>query len=84
MEMKGCTETHRRLLAFIDRSNIGNAKIDGIVDDLNLTGDKFNVALVVFYILYILIDIPSNLVVKRIGAGYACCSLVVVASSIWI
>lgn len=31
------------LLAFIDRSNIGLAKINGLVTDLKLTGDKFNI-----------------------------------------
>ena len=31
------------LLAFIDRSNIGNAKIDGLVTDLDLGGNKFNI-----------------------------------------
>lgn len=31
------------LLAFIDRSNIGNARIDGLSTDLRLTGDKFNI-----------------------------------------
>lgn len=31
------------LLAFIDRSNIGNASIDGLSTDLGLTGDKFNI-----------------------------------------
>jgi hypothetical protein len=60
----------RRLFAFIDRSNIGNAKIDGIIDDLNLTGNKFNIALVVFYVPYILVDVPSNWIVKHVGAGY--------------
>lgn len=38
------------LLAFIDRSNIGNAKIDGLVTDLHLTGNKFNIALTIFYV----------------------------------
>lgn len=33
------------LCAFIDRSNIGNARIDGLTQDLNLTGNKFNIAL---------------------------------------
>ena len=33
------------LLAFIDRSNIGNARIDGLTTDLNLDGNKFNIAL---------------------------------------
>ena len=31
------------LLAFIDRSNIGNARIDGLVTDLKLDGNKFNI-----------------------------------------
>lgn len=33
------------LCAFIDRSNIGNARIDGLTDDLNLRGTMFNIAL---------------------------------------
>ncbi|KKY29560.1 putative mfs transporter [Diaporthe ampelina] len=58
------------LLAFIDRSNIGNAKIDGLTQDLGMeTGTKFNIALLVFYIPYILVDVPSNWIVKRIRAG---------------
>ena len=59
-----------RLLAFIDRSNIGNAKIDGLTEDLKLTGNKFNVALVIFYAPYIAVDVPSNLIVKHLNAGY--------------
>ncbi|KAK0126811.1 hypothetical protein ONS95_008391 [Cadophora gregata] len=59
------------LLAFIDRSNIGNAKIDGLAEGLNiLKGNKFNIALAIFYVPYIIVDIPSNWLVKRIGAGY--------------
>jgi MFS family permease len=56
--------------AFIERSNIGNAKITGLTTDLDLDGVKFNIALTVFYILYILVDVPSNLIVKRVGAGH--------------
>lgn len=58
------------LFAFIDRSNIGNAKIDGLTKDLHLTGDQFNVALTVFYILYVLIDVPSNWLLKTVGGGH--------------
>ncbi|KAK3115965.1 hypothetical protein LTR53_004192 [Teratosphaeriaceae sp. CCFEE 6253] len=57
------------LLAFIDRSNIGNAKLDGLVKDLHLTGEKFNVVLAVFYILYVLVDIPANWALKYVGGG---------------
>ncbi|KAJ3574208.1 hypothetical protein NPX13_g4437 [Xylaria arbuscula] len=58
------------LFAFIDRSNIGNAKIVGLPDDLGIdTGTSFNVALLVFYIPYILVDVPSNWIVKHVKAG---------------
>lgn len=35
------------MLAFLDRINIGNAKIQGMVGDLDLHGQRFNVALFV-------------------------------------
>lgn len=58
------------LCAFIDRSNIGNAKIDGLTADLHIaTGTRFNIALLVFYIPYILVDVPSNWLLKRARAG---------------
>jgi hypothetical protein len=47
----------------------GNAKIDGLEDDLHLRGNMFNVALTVFYILYVLLDIPSNWLLKIVGGG---------------
>ena len=56
--------------AFLDRSNIGNAKISGLTTDLGLDGTKFNVALACFYILYILVDVPSNIILKHVGAGH--------------
>lgn len=52
-----------------DPVQIGNAKIDGLIDDLNLTGNKYNISLTVFYILYVLIDIPSNWLLKIVGGG---------------
>ena len=58
------------LLAFIDRSNIGNARIDGLPKDLHLgTGNKFSIALTIFYVPYICVDVPSNWILKYVGAG---------------
>lgn len=57
------------LWAFIDRSNIGNARIDGLTEDLGMHGTQFNTALVVFYVPYILVDVPSNWIVKYFKAG---------------
>ena len=35
------------LLSFLDRGNIGNAKIQGLTKDLHLTGTEYNIALTV-------------------------------------
>ncbi|KAH7882600.1 hypothetical protein F5I97DRAFT_1906519 [Phlebopus sp. FC_14] len=39
------------LLSFMDRGNIGNAKLDGLVTQLNLTGNKYNIALTTYFIV---------------------------------
>ena len=44
------------LLCFLDRANIGNARIQGMEDDLNLYGYRFNWALSIFYIIYLLVE----------------------------
>lgn len=35
------------MMSFLDRINISNARIQGMVEDLELTGNRFNVALFV-------------------------------------
>ncbi|KAF8892195.1 major facilitator superfamily domain-containing protein [Infundibulicybe gibba] len=48
----------------------GNAKISGLEKDLGMEGFDFNIALTIFYISYILADIPSNLALKRYGSRW--------------
>ncbi|WAO92426.1 MFS domain-containing protein [Fusarium falciforme] len=55
------------LCSMIDRANMGNAKVLGLKEDLHLTGNRFNIAMSLFYITYILLEIPANAVIKRIG-----------------
>ncbi|KXS94248.1 hypothetical protein AC578_8814 [Pseudocercospora eumusae] len=54
------------LLAFLDRGNIGNAKVAGMNDDLHLTGTEYNLALTVFFFPYAIFEVPSNIVLKLI------------------
>ncbi|KAK9774533.1 putative Major facilitator superfamily (MFS) profile domain-containing protein [Seiridium cardinale] len=42
------------LISFLDCSNMGNAKIEGLDDELQLDGVKYNIALCIFFIPYIL------------------------------
>ncbi|KAK2604768.1 hypothetical protein N8I77_007668 [Diaporthe amygdali] len=53
------------LIAHIDRANIGNAKIEGLIEDLGLTGAQYNIALAIFFFPYILFMLPSNILLKR-------------------
>ncbi|KAF9969751.1 hypothetical protein BGZ73_007748 [Actinomortierella ambigua] len=55
------------LFSFIDRVNIGNAKVAGIEKALGITSTQFNMALTVFFIGYILFEIPSNIMLKLLG-----------------
>lgn len=52
------------LLSFLDRSNVGNAKVAGMATDLNLTGFRYNIAAAVFFIPYSFAEVPSNIALK--------------------
>ncbi|KAJ5594770.1 Major facilitator superfamily domain general substrate transporter [Penicillium hispanicum] len=54
------------LLAFLDRGNIGNAKIEGLVKDLHMTEPQFNWTLTVFFFTYCVFELPSNLLLKKL------------------
>ena len=54
------------MLCFVDRINIGNARIQGMENDLGMKGSDYNVALFVFFIPYILCEVPSNMLLKRV------------------
>lgn len=54
-------------LSLIDRTNIAAAKIVGMQVDLRLKGNQYNIALLLFFIPYILTEIPSNGIIRRVG-----------------
>lgn len=54
------------LLSFLDRGNIGNAKIEGLTEDLNMSGAQYNWCLTVFFFTYAAFEVPSNLLLKKL------------------
>lgn len=55
------------LLAFLDRTNIGNAKIDGLQKDLNnMSTGRYNLSLSVFFISYSVFEPLTNVLLKRL------------------
>jgi len=65
------------VLAFLDRGNIGNAKIAGMMEDLELTGPQYNIALTVFFFPYAIFEVPSNIVLKLMRPSLWICLLMV-------
>ena len=55
------------VVAYLDRINIGFAALT-MNKDLGITGQQFGLAVGVFFIGYFLFEIPSNLLLHRIGA----------------
>ncbi|KAL3473593.1 major facilitator superfamily domain-containing protein [Aspergillus californicus] len=53
------------LISHLDRANIGNAKIEGLDTDLGLSGLQWNIVLSIFFIPYILLEVPSNMLLKN-------------------
>jgi MFS family permease len=54
------------LVAFVDRSNIGFAKLQ-FVKDLGLTEAVYGFGAGIFYLGYILFEVPSNLMLEKVG-----------------
>lgn len=62
----GCLYT----IALVDRSNVAVARISGMDDDLGLAeGNRVSIVLMVFFIGYIIFEIPSNAFIHKLGAA---------------
>ncbi|OSX63099.1 hypothetical protein POSPLADRAFT_1079015, partial [Postia placenta MAD-698-R-SB12] len=74
------------LASYIDRANIGNAKVFGLASSLRLTDNQYNWALSIFFIGYVVFETPSNIILKRISPRWyipsitvlwgLCCALI--------
>ncbi|WP_139984188.1 MFS transporter [Nocardioides litoris] len=53
---------------YLDRSNIGVAGPNGMNDALGLTATMFGFASGIFFVGYVLLEVPSNLALHRYGA----------------
>ncbi|KAF2501237.1 putative MFS transporter [Lophium mytilinum] len=61
------------LLCYLDRSNIGNAKVlnaatkDDLLSQTKMSNFQYTIALMVFLIAYALFEVPSNILLKRLS-----------------
>ncbi|OGM44914.1 MFS transporter [Aspergillus bombycis] len=53
------------LASFLDRTNIGNAKLDGLQEALHMTDGQYNASLTIFFISYSIFEPLTNVLLKR-------------------
>jgi MFS family permease len=54
------------IMNYLDRNNIAAAKLRGLEDDLNLNQEQYSTCLSILYVGYILMQVPSNILMNRI------------------
>lgn len=55
------------ILNYIDRNNAAAARLRGFEEDLHLEGQEFNTLLSILYVGYIIMQVPSNILLNYIG-----------------
>ncbi|OTB04092.1 hypothetical protein M426DRAFT_321186 [Hypoxylon sp. CI-4A] len=54
------------MLNFLDRNNLSQARLGTLEEELNMTGTDFNLATSILFVGYILMQLPSNLLLTRV------------------
>ncbi|KAF2646791.1 MFS general substrate transporter [Massarina eburnea CBS 473.64] len=58
-------------VAGLDRVNLSNARVAGMNTDLHFNiGDRYSIALLVFFVTYLLFELPTTLLLRPIGPKY--------------
>ncbi|OKL61791.1 hypothetical protein UA08_02216 [Talaromyces atroroseus] len=55
------------ILNYLDRNNIAAAKLAGLQHDLKLTGDQYQVCVSILFVGYLLMQVPSNMILNKFG-----------------
>ncbi|CVK86163.1 related to nicotinamide mononucleotide permease [Fusarium mangiferae] len=55
------------IMNYLDRNAIGAARLGGLEQDLGLKGNEFQTAVSVLFVGYVLMQVPSNMLLNKIG-----------------
>ncbi|KAJ5537452.1 hypothetical protein N7513_010638 [Penicillium frequentans] len=55
------------ILNYVDRQNLAAAKLQGIMEDLNMTTEQFATAVSILFVGYLPFQIPSNLIITKVS-----------------
>ncbi|BGP56867.1 hypothetical protein JCM8202v2_004500 [Rhodotorula sphaerocarpa] len=72
-------------ISLIDRTNISVARVAGMAKDLELTvGERYSIISCVFFVPYILFELPSNLIIRKVGARNQLSTIAILWGSVMI
>jgi hypothetical protein len=54
-------------VSLMDRTNLGIAMVAGMGPDLKLTGDRYSIVVLLFFITYVLLQPPATVVLRKVG-----------------
>ncbi|KAL3461764.1 major facilitator superfamily domain-containing protein [Aspergillus heterothallicus] len=54
------------LLGYLDRANVSNAKTGGMEDDFGITSSQYSIIVLVFFISYLIFEVPANMILSRV------------------
>lgn len=55
------------IMNYLDRNNIASARLAGLQTELNLTSTQYQTSVSILFVGYLLMQIPSNLLLNKIG-----------------
>ncbi|KAJ5313522.1 ATPase AAA-type core [Penicillium atrosanguineum] len=70
------------VLNYLDRNNIATARLGTLEEDLGLVGDQYNTIISLFFIGYVLTQVPTNMILNKMRPsiflpGVMCCWAIV-------
>ena len=66
------------IMNYLDRNNIATARLGGLQEDLGISNTQYSTCLSILYVGYILMQVPSNILINRIQrpSRYISCAMV--------
>ncbi|KAJ5130863.1 uncharacterized protein N7515_006902 [Penicillium bovifimosum] len=65
------------LVAYLDRSNLGNAAVAGMPEDIGLVGNELGNAVSLFYATYVFFEIPFSMLLKKLRPNRLIAALII-------
>ncbi|KAJ5609937.1 hypothetical protein N7510_006656 [Penicillium lagena] len=65
------------LVAYLDRSNLGNAAVAGMPEDIGLVGNQLGNAVSLFYATYVFFEIPFSMLLRKLRPNRLISALII-------